>query len=109
AFIMGSILAETAEGERIEHLMAPVKDLFAAIFFVSVGMMINPAVLREHFWVVLVITIITIVGKLLGSGFGALISGRSLKHSAQAGMSLAQIGEFSFIIVTLGASLNVIS
>ncbi len=109
AFIMGSILAETNEGERIEHLLTSVKDLFAAIFFVSVGMLINPAILREHFGVVVMITLLTIFGKLLGSGFGAVLSGRSLRHSTQAGMSLAQIGEFSFIIATLGVSLNVVS
>ncbi|HRO68252.1 MAG TPA: cation:proton antiporter, partial [Pseudobdellovibrionaceae bacterium] len=109
AFIMGSILAETEEGERIEHLMSSVKDLFAAVFFVSVGMMINPEILQKHFWVVILITIITIVGKLMGSGFGAVLSGRSLKHSTRAGMSLAQIGEFSFIIASLGVSLKVVS
>lgn len=109
AFIMGSILAETEEGERIEHLLVSVKDLFAAIFFVSVGMMINPAILQEHFGVVVLITLLTIIGKLFGSGFGAVLSGRSLKHSTQAGMSLAQIGEFSFIIATLGVSLKVVS
>jgi CPA2 family monovalent cation:H+ antiporter-2 len=109
AFIMGSILAETEEGERIEHLLVSVKDLFAAVFFVSVGMMIDPSILRDHFGVVILITLLTIFGKLLGSGFGALLSGRSLRHSTQAGMSLAQIGEFSFIIATLGVSLNVVS
>lgn len=109
AFIMGSILAETEEGERIEHLLSSVKDLFAAVFFVSVGMMINPAILREHFLVVVLITLLTIAGKLFGSGLGAVLSGRSLKHSTQAGMSLAQIGEFSFIIATLGVSLHVVS
>lgn len=109
AFIMGSILAETEEGARIEHLLHSVKDLFGAVFFVSVGMMINPAVLQEYAGVVIIITLVTIVGKLLGSGFGAVISGRSLKQSTQAGMSLAQIGEFSFIIATLGVSLGVVS
>lgn len=109
AFIMGSILAETQEGERIEHLLLPVKDLFAAVFFVSVGMMINPSILQEHYGVVLLIVGVTIVGKLLGSGFGAILSGRSLRQSVQAGMSLAQIGEFSFIIATLGMSLKVTS
>jgi CPA2 family monovalent cation:H+ antiporter-2 len=109
AFIMGSILAETEEGERIEHLMASVKDLFAAVFFVSVGMMIDLTILREHYLVVIAITVITVFGKLLGSGFGAALSGRSLRHSTQAGMSLAQIGEFSFIIASLGVSLNVVS
>lgn len=109
AFIMGSILAETAEGERIEHLLSSVKDLFAAVFFVSVGMMIDPRILQEHFGVVVLITVLTIVGKLLGSGFGAVLSGRSLRQSTQAGMSLAQIGEFSFIIASLGVSLKVVS
>lgn len=109
AFIMGSILAETEEGARIEHLLLPVKDLFAAVFFVSVGMLIDPAVLREHFSTIVMITLITIVGKLLGSGLGAALSGRSLRHSVQAGMSLAQIGEFSFIIATLGVTLKVTS
>ncbi len=109
AFIMGSILAETEEGEKIEHLLLPVKDLFAAVFFVSVGMMIDPKILKDHFGPVILITVITIVGKLIGSGLGAFLSGRSLKHSVQAGMSLAQIGEFSFIIATLGASLKATS
>lgn len=109
AFIMGSIFAETEEGERIEHIMISVKDLFGAVFFVSVGMLIDPSILMEHFGVVILITLLTIFGKLFGSGFGAVLSGRSLKHSTQAGMSLAQIGEFSFIIATLGMSLNVIS
>ncbi len=109
AFIMGSILAETQEGERIEHLLRSVKNLFAAVFFVSVGMMIDPRTLSEHAGIILLITLITIVGKFLGSGFGALISGRSLRHSVQAGMSLAQIGEFSFILATLGLTLKVTS
>src|SRR5690606_32260688 len=87
AFIMGSILAETREGKRIEHLMLPVRDLFAAVFFVSVGMMVNPVILRDNFWVVLLIIAVTIVGKLFGSGLGALLSGRSLRQSIQAGLS----------------------
>lgn len=109
AFIMGSILAETDRGSHIEHLLLPVRDLFAAVFFVSVGMLIDPNVLREHFLIVILITVVTIVSKLLGSGFGSLLSGRSLKQSFQAGMSLAQIGEFSFIIAALGTSLNATS
>jgi CPA2 family monovalent cation:H+ antiporter-2 len=109
AFVMGSILAETRDGERIEHLMLPVRDLFGAVFFVSVGMMINPKILIENFWVVLLIIIVTIVGKLFGSGLGALLSGRSLRQSLQAGLSLAQIGEFSFLIASLGVSLKVTS
>ena len=108
AFIMGSILAETEEGERIEHLLSSVKDLFAAVFFVSVGMMIDPNVLQNHFAIILLITAVTILGKLFGTSLGAILSGRSLRQSLQSGMSLAQIGEFSFIIISLGASLKVI-
>lgn len=107
AFIMGSILAETAQAERIEHLVKSVKDLFAAIFFISVGMMIDPKVLSEYAVPIAIITLVTIVGKLVATSLGALLAGQSLKHSIQAGMSLAQIGEFSFIIAALGVSLNV--
>lgn len=109
AFIMGSILAETREGERIEGLLKPVRDLFAAVFFVSVGMMIDPPVLRDYFGIIMAITVVTIVAKFLGSGLGAVLSGRSLKQSVQTGMSLAQIGEFSYIIATLGSALKVTS
>jgi monovalent cation:H+ antiporter-2, CPA2 family len=109
AFIMGSLLAETRDGHRIEKLIVPVRDLFGAVFFVSVGMMIDPKILSEYFWVILLMTFITIVGKLLSTTVGALVSGRSLKNSVQAGMSLAQIGEFSFIIATLGLTLKVTS
>ncbi len=109
AFVMGSILAETRDGSKIEHLLDPVKNLFAAIFFVSVGMLIDPQVLKEHFGVILFLSFITIVGKTLSTTLGALISGQSLRHSVQAGMSLAQIGEFSFIIATLGLTLKVTS
>lgn len=109
AFIMGSLLAETSEGKRIEHLIEPVKNLFAAIFFVSVGMLIDPKVLFENWSSVLIVTLVTILGKILSSTAGALLSGQSLKHSIQTGFSLAQIGEFSFIIATLGLTLNVTS
>ncbi len=109
AFVMGSILAETRQGHRIEKLLLPVKDLFSAVFFVSVGMLIDPRVIQEYFGVILSLTFLTIVGKFLCSSFGALVSGRSLKTSVQAGMSLAQIGEFSFIIATLGMTLKVTS
>lgn len=109
AFVMGSILAETNEGPRIEKLIHPIKDLFAAVFFVSVGMMIDPAILVEYSWQIVLITLITIIGKVLSTSFGALLSGVSFRHSVQAGMSLAQIGEFSFIIATLGLTLKVTS
>lgn len=109
AFIMGSIIAETTQAEHIEHLIKPVKDLFGAIFFVSVGMLINPAMLYEHAIPVAILTIITIVGQSVSSTIGALLAGQPLKQSVQTGMSLSQIGEFSFIIATLGMTLNVTS
>jgi len=109
AFIMGSILAETTLAEKIEHLTKSVKDLFAAIFFVSVGMLIDPKILMDYALPIAVVTLATVFGKLISSGLGALLSGQPLKTSVQAGMSLAQIGEFSFIIATLGVSLKVTS
>jgi len=109
AFIMGSIIAETTKAEQIEHLIKPVKDLFGAVFFVSVGMLINLQTLEEYAVEVVIITLVTIFGKTIATSAGALISGQPLKQSVQAGMSLAQIGEFSFIIATLGMTLNVTS
>lgn len=109
AFIMGSILAETTQAEKIEHLVKSVKDLFGAIFFVSVGMLIDPQKLVEYAGPVALISAITILGKMLSSASGALLSGQPLKSSVQTGMSLAQIGEFSFIIATLGLTLKVTS
>ena len=107
AFIMGSILAETIEAERIEHLVKPVKDLFGAIFFVSVGMMVDPAMIGQYWLPILVITLTVIVGQLLFATTGVLLSGQSLKTAMQCGFSLTQIGEFAFIIATLGVSLGV--
>ena len=108
AFIMGSILAETVEAEHIEHIIQPVKDLFGAIFFVSVGMLVNPAVLVEYAWLVIIITLVTIIGKAIFSSLGVLLSGESLNISIKSGFSLAQIGEFAFIIAGLGVSLKVL-
>lgn len=108
AFIMGSILAETVEAEHIEHIIQPVKDLFGAIFFVSVGMLVNPAVLVQYGWPVVIITLVTLVGKSIFSSLGVLLSGEPLKVSVKSGFSLAQIGEFAFIIAGLGASLKVL-
>ncbi|MCD8269943.1 MAG: cation:proton antiporter [Parabacteroides sp.] len=108
AFIMGSILAETVEAERIEHIIKPVKDLFGAIFFVSVGMLVDPSVLGQYAVPVVIITLVTIVGKAFFSSFGVLLSGQPLKTSIQSGFSLAQIGEFAFIIAALGVSLKVL-
>ncbi|MET1055034.1 MAG: cation:proton antiporter [Pedobacter sp.] len=109
AFIMGSVLAETTQAEKIEHLTKSVKDLFAAVFFVSVGMLIDPGILVTYAVPILIITLATITGKFLSSGMGALVSGQPLKTAVQTGMSLAQIGEFSFIIATLGTTLKVTS
>ena len=109
AFMMGSILSETDEHERIEKLIHPVKDLFAAVFFVSVGMLIDPQGLRQHAWPILALTVITVLGKFLTTAVGALAAGRNLREAVQSGLSLTQIGEFSFIIATLGQSLNVTS
>lgn len=109
AFIMGSILAETTQAHKIEHLITSVKDLFGAIFFVSVGMLINPQILVDYAIPVLILTLSVILGKTVFVGSGALLAGRPLKQAVQAGTSMSQIGEFSFIIATLGVSLNVTS
>lgn len=107
AFIMGSILAETVEAERIEHLVTPVKDLFGAIFFVSVGMMVDPAMIVEYAVPILVITLAVIMGQALFGTLGVLLAGQPLKTAMQCGFSLTQIGEFAFIIASLGVSLHV--
>lgn len=109
AFIMGSIIAETTQAEHIEHLVKPVKDLFGAVFFVSVGMLIDPEMLMKYGFPVAILTLVVILGQSLSSTIGALLSGQPLKQSIQTGMSLSQIGEFSFIIATLGMTLNVTS
>ncbi len=109
AFVMGSIIAETTSAEKVEHLIKPVKDLFGAIFFVSVGMMIDPAAMIENAWPILWVTLLTLFGKLFSTTLGALLSGQPLKPAVQVGMSMAQIGEFAFIVATLGLSLGVIS
>ncbi len=109
AFIMGSIIAETTSAEKVEHLIKPVKDLFGAVFFVSVGMLIDPEAIMLYKWPVLWVTLLTLFGKLFSTTLGALISGQPLKRSVQVGMSMAQIGEFAFIVATLGLSLGVIS
>ena len=91
AFVMGSLLAETVEAERIEGLVQPIKDVFGSIFFVSVGMMINPSQLAEHWLPILIITVVVIVGQIVFATFGTLLSGQSLKVSMQTGFSLVQI------------------
>lgn len=109
AFIMGSIMAETTTAEKVEHITKPVKDLFGAVFFVSVGMMIDPQAIVQYGWPVVVVTLLTLFGKFFSTTVGAIISGQPLKQSVQVGMSMAQIGEFAFIVATLGLSLGVIS
>ena len=109
AFIMGSILAETLEAEKIARLVSPVKDLFGAIFFVSVGMMVNIALIGEYIIPIVCIIVAVIVGQMLLGTCGFLLSGQNLKTSMQCGFSLTQIGEFAFILATLGTSLGVTS
>ncbi|MBE6444533.1 MAG: cation:proton antiporter [Alphaproteobacteria bacterium] len=109
AFIMGSILADTDIINRIESVLKPIKDFFGAVFFVSVGMMVNPAMFITYAGPIFVITLIVIIGKVSFSCFGFLYSGQNLKTSIQGGFSLAQVGEFAFIIASLGLSLGVLS
>lgn len=109
AFLAGSLLAGTIHAERVEHLTSGVKDLFGAVFFLSVGMMLDPAMVVEYIVPIIIITLVTLVGKLFFSSLGVLLSGQSLKSAIHCGCSLAQIGEFAFIIASLGMSLGVIA
>ena len=109
AFVMGSILAETVEAETIEHLVSPVKNLFGAIFFVSVGMMVDMQLIIEYIVPIISIIAAVILGQTILSTCGFLLSGQSLKTSMQCSFSLTQIGEFAFILATLGTSLHVTS
>ena len=108
AFIMGSILAETIEAERIEKLVEPVKNLFGAIFFVSVGMLVDPQILIDYALPIFVLVMTIIIGQTLFGSFSFMLGGESLKSAMRCGFSMAQIGEFSFIIASLGLSLGVI-
>lgn len=107
AFIMGSILAETNDVKKIEKLMDPLKNFFGAIFFVSVGMMVQPHIIAEYAWPIFILIITVMLGQLIFSTFGFLLSGQTLQTSLRSGFSLAQIGEFAFIIAGLGISLKV--
>lgn len=109
AFIMGSILSETIESEHIGKLVSPVKDLFGAIFFVSVGMMVDPAMIVEYKYQILVIVLAVLLGQTIFGTIGVLLSGQPLKTAMRCGFSLTQIGEFAFIIASLGVSLKVTS
>ena len=107
AFVMGSILAETIEAAKIEKLVAPVKDLFGAVFFVSVGMLVDPKIIVEYAIPIAVLILTILLGQSIFGTFGFLIGGQSLKSAMRCGFSMAQIGEFSFIIASLGLSLHV--
>jgi monovalent cation:H+ antiporter-2, CPA2 family len=106
AFLGGALVAESGVVKTIERAMEPIRDLFAAIFFVSVGMLIDPVLVARHWGAVLGLTAVVIVGKVFGVALGSFLAGRSVRTSVQAGMSLAQIGEFSFIIAGVGVTLG---
>ena len=109
AFIMGSILAETIEAERIVKLVEPVKNLFGAIFFVSVGMLVDPKIIIDYAFPIFALVMTILVGQAIFGTFAFMLGGESLKAAMRCGFSMAQIGEFSFIIASLGLSLGVIS
>jgi CPA2 family monovalent cation:H+ antiporter-2 len=106
AFLAGSLIAESGQSRRIEPLIEPVRDMFAAVFFVSVGMSIDPRALADHWQAIAALTLVVIVGKVVGVSLGAFLTGAGVRTSIRAGMSLAQIGEFSFIIAGLGKTLG---
>lgn len=108
AFVMGSILAGTIYAERIESVVTPVKDLFGSVFFISVGMMVQPDIVVEYWPMILILSATVIVGMIVFGTFGMLVTGQTLKVAIQSGFSLTQIGEFAFIIATLGMSLKVL-
>jgi CPA2 family monovalent cation:H+ antiporter-2 len=109
AFMMGSILAETNVIEKIKLVILPIRNIFSAIFFVSVGMLIDPKIIWHELPIITIICAVTIVGKLLTTALGAFFTGQSKSDSIRIGFSMAQIGEFSFVIASLGLALNVIS
>lgn len=107
AFVIGSILAETVEAEKIEHLVAPIKNMFGAVFFVSVGMMIDPALLLRYWLPITLITLTVIVGQIVFATLGVVLSGQPLKTAMQSAFSLTQVGEFAFIIANFGSEKGV--
>ncbi|BBR56547.1 MULTISPECIES: cation:proton antiporter [Pseudomonas] len=109
AFLIGAIMAESRQLLKIERLIEPVRDLFSAIFFVAIGLMIDPRVLLDYAWPIAVITLAVVLGKMLSCGMGAFIAGNDGRTSLRVGMGLSQIGEFSFIIAALGMTLQVTS
>ena len=109
AFVIGAVIAEAREIHRIESLIEPVRDMFSAVFFVAIGLLIDPKMILAHWLPVLVITLAVVVGKVLTCSFGCFAGGNDSRTSLRVGMSLAQIGEFSFIIASLGVTLKVTS
>ncbi|ATN09801.1 cation/H(+) antiporter [Pseudomonas sp. FDAARGOS_380] len=109
AFLIGAIMAESRQLIKIERLIEPVRDMFSAIFFVAIGLMIDPQILLQYAWPIAVITVAVVVGKMLSCGLGAFIAGNDGRTSLRVGMGLSQIGEFSFIIAALGMTLQVTS
>lgn len=108
SFIGGSIIAGTIMAERIEHVVQPVKDLFGAVFFISVGMMVDPAIIVQYWDTILILAVVVITGMIVFGSLGMLLTGQTLKVAIESGFSLTQIGEFSFIIASLGMSLGVL-
>ena len=108
AFLAGTLVAESQHGVSIEHLLQPVRDLFAAVFFVSVGMLIDPGLVRQHWAAILVLSAVVIAGKTVGVSIPAFLTGAGIRTSVAASMSLAQIGEFSFIIAAVGTSTRIV-
>jgi len=102
AFLGGALVAESGEGKVVEHLVEPVRDIFAAVFFVAVGMLIDPRVVATYWLAIVVLTAVVVLGKIVGVAVGIFLTGKDIRTSVQAGMSLAQIGEFSFIIAGIG-------
>ena len=109
AFMIGAIVGESASVERIERIIGPVRDMFSAVFFVAIGMLIDPAMLSQYWLPILVVTAVVVVGKVLTCSFGTFVAGNDGRTSLRVGMGLAQIGEFSFVIASLGVSLKVTS
>ena len=108
AFVMGSILAGTTAAERMEKVVVPVKDLFGAVFFISVGMMVDPAIITTYWWEILILAGVVILGMIIFGSLGMLATGQTLRVAVESGFTLTQIGEFSFIIASLGMSLGVL-
>jgi CPA2 family monovalent cation:H+ antiporter-2 len=109
AFMIGAIVGESASVERIERIIGPVRDMFSAVFFVAIGMLIDPAMLSQYWLPILIVTAVVVVGKVLTCSFGTFVAGNDGRTSLRVGMGLAQIGEFSFVIASLGLSLKVTS